>query len=96
MRILFEEGDRVQRRGHPAMTGTVTAVNLIRVYVAWDADPHGPIGYWQPETQLELLWTQTIRGPAPVDKSGATCKRCNQHNEYAAPNAAYVCFECRT
>jgi hypothetical protein len=34
------------------------------------------------------------RVPA-VDKSGATCKRCKEHNEYAAPSAAYVCYRCR-
>jgi hypothetical protein len=36
-----------------------------------------------------------VRHPESVDKSGATCKRCKEHNEYAAPSAAYVCYRCR-
>lgn len=34
--------------------------------------------------------------PTPtVAAQGATCTRCNLHNEYAPPSASYICYECR-
>lgn len=30
-----------------------------------------------------------------VEKAGAVCTKCKTRNEYAAPSATYVCYECR-
>lgn len=33
--------------------------------------------------------------PTVPPVQGATCTRCNLHNEYAPPSASYICYECR-